>query len=76
MKKSILNLGKALTKKQQSEIKGGDPELCGGTRGVTTWRVFFSSECNCTLYETMSPGKARVRLRIEPGTEGHYCDGY
>ena len=76
MKKAILALGKQLNRKQQSEIKGGDIELCSGVRGVTTWRVIHSEDCNCSIYETYSPNRARTRLRIEPGTEGHYCDGY
>lgn len=34
MKKSILNLGKELTKNQQHEIKGGDPfTYCWGAGG-------------------------------------------
>ena len=53
MKKSILNLGKALNKAEQKLVQGGinpilNPRPCGGTGGM----VVNSSHCSMGAYGT------------------------
>ena len=67
MKKSILNLGKKLNKKQQSQIKGGI-----GCKGLN-WEVKYEGSCNCFIYYRYSTTTGITSFRMSDEEAASKC---
>ncbi|WP_299678619.1 hypothetical protein [uncultured Tenacibaculum sp.] len=71
MKKSILNIGKALNKAEQKNINGGFGELFIGSSCYTT-----QSRCNSAMAAAISNGANPSCTRCEPCTTFFGTSGF
>lgn len=68
MKKSILQLGKALTRKEQSEINGGGiiTPVCSSVSWGTVTEVWHDTDCMCYFKRVTGFMRGTNEGRVSP----------